>query len=102
MKIVWRVIWVLLAIVAGSSLGVIATQRGEPVNSFWLVLASACTYAIGYRFYAAFVAAKVMVLDDRRATPAERLRNGHAFEPTNKWIVFGHHFAAITGPGPLA
>src|SRR6266852_3948414 len=101
MKLVWRLIWIALAIVAAVSLGVIATQRGEPVNSFWLVLASACTYAIGYRFYAAFVAAKVMALDDRRATPAERLRNGHDFEPTNKWIVFGHHFAAIAGPGPL-
>ena len=64
-------------------------------------LAAACTYAIGYRFYAKFIAAKVMALDDRRATPAERLRNGHDFVPTNKWIVFGHHFAAIAGPGPL-
>src|SRR6266852_1387542 len=101
MKLVWRLIWIALAIVAAVSLGVIATQRGEPVNSFWLVLASACTYAIGYRFYASFVAARVMALDDRRATPAERLRDGHDFEPTNKWIVFGHHFAAIAGPGPL-
>ena len=59
------------------------------------------SYATGYRFYAKFIAARVMALDDRRATPAERLRNGHDFEPTNKWIVFGHHFAAIAGPGPL-
>ena len=90
-----------VAVVAAISLGKIATERGEPVNSIWLVLAAAGTYAIGYRFYARFIAAKVMMLDDQRATPAERLRNGHDFEPTNKWIVFGHHFAAIAGPGPL-
>src|SRR5215204_3526593 len=101
MQIVWRIIWVLVACIAAWSLGLIATERGEPVNSIWLVLAAVCTYAIGYRFYARFIAANVMALDDRRATPAERLRNGHDFEPTNKWIVFGHHFAAIAGPGPL-
>lgn len=90
-----------VALMAAVSLGKIAAERGESVNSIWLVLAAVCTYAIGYRFYAHFIAAKVMMLDDRRATPAERLRNGHDFEPTNKWIVFGHHFAAIAGPGPL-
>lgn len=82
-------------------MGAIAQNQGEPVNSTWLVVAAVCTYLIGYRFYAAFIAAKVMALDDTRATPAERLRDGHDFEPTNKWIVFGHHFAAIAGPGPL-
>ena len=86
---------------AAISLGAIATVRGEPINSFWLVTAAACSYLTGYRFYARFIAARVMALDDRRATPAERLRNGHDYEPTNKWIVFGHHFAAIAGPGPL-
>ena len=101
MRIVWRLFWILVAIVAACGLGMVAFERGEPVNSMWLVLAAAGTYAIGYRFYARFIAAKVMMLDDRRATPAERLRNGHDFEPTNKWIVFGHHFAAIAGPGPL-
>jgi carbon starvation protein len=101
MQIVWKVIWMAVALLAAVSLGKIATERGEPVNSIWLVLAAAGTYAIGYRFYARWIAAKVMMLDDRRATPAERLRNGHDFEPTNKWIVFGHHFAAIAGPGPL-
>ncbi len=82
-------------------MAVIARSQGEPVNSLWLVIAAVCTYLIGYRFYAAFLSAKVMALDNRRATPAERLRDGHDFEPTNKWIVFGHHFAAIAGPGPL-
>ena len=82
-------------------MGVIAQNRGESVSSMWLIIAAACTYLVGYRFYAAFIAARAMALDDRRATPAERLRDGHDFEPTNKWIVMGHHFAAIAGPGPL-
>jgi carbon starvation protein len=82
-------------------LGGVALYRGEHINSIWLVLAAACTYLTGYRFYAKFIAARVMALNDERATPAERLRNGHDFEPTNKWILFGHHFAAIAGPGPL-
>src|SRR5664280_2391317 len=73
----------------------------DSINSIWLVVAAACTYLIGYRFYAKFIASRVMVLNDQRATPAERLRNGHDFEPTNRWILFGHHFAAIAGPGPL-
>ena len=90
-----------MACVAAVCLGAIALHRGEHISSLWLVLAAACSYAIAYRFYAKFIAAKVMMLNDKRATPAERLRNGHDFEPTNKWIVFGHHFAAIAGPGPL-
>jgi carbon starvation protein len=96
-----RLLWVLLAIAAAFAVATIARSRGEPVNSMWLVVAAVCTYLIGYRFYAGFLAARVMALDDRRATPAERLRDGHDYEPTNKWIVFGHHFAAIAGPGPL-
>src|SRR6185369_16735332 len=90
-----------MACVAAFCLGGIAINRGEHISSLWLVLAAACSYAIAYRFYARFIAARVMMLNDKRATPAERLRNGHDFEPTNKWIVFGHHFAAIAGPGPL-
>jgi carbon starvation protein len=101
MTYVGRLIWAAIAIAAAFALGVIAVERGEPVNSIWLVVAAAGTYLVGYRFYATFIAAKIMMLDDRRATPAERLRNGHDFEPTNKWILFGHHFAAIAGPGPL-
>src|ERR1700677_3466943 len=96
-----RLLWVLIAIAAACAMAAIAQSRGEPVNSMWLVVAAVCTYLIGYRFYAGFLAARVMVLNDRRATPAERLRDGHDYEPTNKWIVFGHHFAAIAGPGPL-
>ena len=96
-----RLMWAAIAILGAFCLGGIAINRGEPVNSMWLVLAAVCTYLIGFRFYAKFIATKVMMLDNDRATPAERLRNGHDFEPTNKWIVFGHHFAAIAGPGPL-
>ena len=90
-----------VSVLAAISLGVIAGHRGEPVNSLWLVAAAASFFVLGFRFYAKFIAAKVMALDDRRATPAERLRDGHDFEPTNKWILLGHHFAAIAGPGPL-
>ncbi len=100
-RIVGHVAWGAVAIAAAFFLGGIAIDRGEPVNSMWLVLAAVCTYLVGFRFYAKFIAAKVMMLDNNRATPAERLRNGIDFEPTNKWIVFGHHFAAIAGPGPL-
>jgi len=95
------VLWIAVSCVAALATGAIALKRGEPVNSVWLILASVCIYLLGFRFYSKFIAARVMALDDRRATPAERLRNGHDYEPTNKWIVFGHHFAAIAGPGPL-
>ncbi len=101
MKTLGILFWICIAATAAICLGGIAIYRGEHINSIWLVLAAACSYAIGHRFYAKFIAARVMTLDDKRATPAERLRNGHDFEPTNKWIVFGHHFAAIAGPGPL-
>lgn len=79
----------------------IAASRSERVSAAWLVLAAVCTYAIGYRFYSRFVAAKVLALDDARTTPAVRLDDGRDFVPTNRWVVFGHHFAAIAGPGPL-
>lgn len=100
-RVVGLAVWGIVSVVAASALAAIALNRGEPVNSMWLVLASAGIWAIGYRFYGKYIAAKIMALDDKRATPAERLRNGHDFEPTNKWILFGHHFAAIAGPGPL-
>ncbi len=93
--------WIVIACGAALCLGAIATSRGERISSIWLVLAAACSYLIAYRFYAKFLAARVMALNDERATPAERLENGHDFVPTNKWIAFGHHFAAIAGPGPL-
>src|SRR6516164_6043603 len=95
------VIGISVAIVAALSLGKIALDRGEQVNAMWLLLAAFCVYFLGYRFYSRFIAAKLLVLDAQRATPAERLDNGRDFVPTNKWVVFGHHFAAIAGPGPL-
>src|SRR6266566_2531182 len=100
-KIAGHVLWAVIAVLAALCLAAIALNRNEHINSFWLVVASACTDLVGFRFYAKFLSARVMGLDDQRATPAERLRDGHDFEPTNKWIVFGHHFAAIAGPGPL-
>jgi carbon starvation protein len=94
-------IWLTVAILGALSLATVALRRGEQINAMWLVVAAVCTYAVGYRFYSKFIAAKVLVLDVQRATPAERLDNGRDFVPTNKWVVFGHHFAAIAGPGPL-
>src|SRR2546427_6535767 len=100
-KILGHLLWAAVSIMAAYCLAAIALNRNEHINSFWLVVAAACTYLVGFRFYGCFLAARVMALDDQRATPAERLRDGHDFEPTNKWIVLGHHFAAIAGPGPL-
>jgi carbon starvation protein len=96
-----KLIWTAIAALGALALGGVAIYRGETINSAWLVVAAVCVYALGYRFYSAFIAAKVLALDINRATPAERLDNGRDFVPTNKWIVFGHHFAAISGPGPL-
>src|ERR1700678_1062359 len=96
-----KLLGILLAVVGGLALGGIALYRAEPINSMWIVVASVCIYLLGYRFYAAWIAAKVYLVDPTRATPAERLNNGRDFVPTQRWVVFGHHFAAIAGPGPL-
>jgi carbon starvation protein len=93
--------WVMVGLLGALAVGVVAVHRGEPINALWLVVAATCCYAIGYRFYSKFIAVKILALDSRRATPAERLENGRDFLVTNKWVVFGHHFAAIAGPGPL-
>src|SRR3982075_4492702 len=95
------VIWIVVALVGASALGGIAFHRGEPLNATWFVVAPGCSYLVAYRFYSAFIAARLLALDDTRATPSERHDDGRDFEPTNKWILFGHHFAAIAGPGPL-
>src|ERR1700758_4043829 len=92
---------VLLAAGGAFAVGGIALQRHEPINALWIVTAAVCVYLLGYRFYGAWVAARVLSVDGSRATPAERLENGRDFVPTHKWVVFGHHFAAIAGPGPL-
>ncbi len=101
MALLKKLFWLLVAFVGALGLGLIATRRGEPLNAVWLVAAAACIYMIGYRFYSRFVAYRVLELNNQRATPAERLEDGRDFLPTNKWVVFGHHFAAIAGPGPL-
>jgi carbon starvation protein len=79
----------------------IAVNGNETINAMWIIIAATCIYALGYRFYSAWILAKVLTADDTRATPAERLNDGRDFVPTHKWVVFGHHFAAIAGPGPL-
>jgi len=90
-----------VALLGTLAVGVVAVRRGEPINAMWLVVGAACCYALAYRFYSKFIAAKMLALDALRATPAERLQNGRDYVVTNKWVVFGHHFAAIAGPGPL-
>jgi len=94
-------LWLGVALLGAAAVGGIALNRGESINALWFVTAALCVYAIAYRFYAAWIAATVLCIDATRATPAERLDNGRDFMPTNRWIVFGHHFAAIAGPGPL-
>jgi carbon starvation protein len=100
-KSVQAFVWLTVAALGAGAIATIGLSRGEPINAMWMVVAAICTYAIGYRFYSKFIATKVLVLDPLRATPAERLENGRDFVRTNKWVVFGHHFAAIAGPGPL-
>ncbi len=93
--------WIVIALLGAGALGSIALHRGEPLNAIWFVIAAVCCYLVAFRLYSAFVAAKVLALDDTRATPCERHDDGRDFVPTNKWVLFGHHFAAIAGPGPL-
>lgn len=93
--------WTAISLLGAGALAGIALEREEKLSGTWFVVAAACTYLVAYRFYSAFVAAKVLALDNTRATPAERLEDGRDFVPTNKWVVVGHHFAAIAGPGPL-
>ncbi len=96
-----RIGWLLLAVAGAIAWGVLALHRGETISAAWLVLAAVGTYLLAYRFYSRFLADRVFGLNDRRATPAERLANGRDFVPTNRWVLFGHHFAAIAGAGPL-
>jgi carbon starvation protein len=100
-KILAASMWVAVALLGAAAVGGIALNRGESINAMWFITAALCVFAIAYRFYALWITSKVLLVDPTRATPAERLNNGHDFLPTNRWIVFGHHFAAIAGPGPL-
>ncbi len=100
-RLVSSLAWLAVALAGAGALGAIALWRGEPVNGIFFVVGAGCTYLVAYRFYSAFLAARVLSLDATRATPAERLDDGRDFVPTNRWVVLGHHFAAIAGPGPL-
>jgi carbon starvation protein len=93
--------WLLVALLGAWAYVTLAFRRGEQISSIYILLAALCSYAIGYRFYSKWIAARVLMLNDRRATPCEVHDDGKDFVKTNKWIVFGHHFAAISGPGPL-
>jgi carbon starvation protein len=94
-------VWGGISALGAAAFAVLALSRGETVNAAWLLTAAVSSYAVGYRFYSRFLAHRVFGLDDRRATPAERYNNGRDFVPTNKWVLYGHHFAAIAGAGPL-
>src|SRR2546426_3737750 len=98
-SILWAAVAVLCAVGFGVVTGIVHPE--EKVNGLWLVVAAACFYVLAYRFYGRFLARRVVELDNRRITPAHRLNDGANFHPTNRWVLFGHHFAAIAGAGPL-
>ncbi len=100
-RILRILLWIGVSLSGGTAVAVAAIARGEPVNALWLVVAGVCSFAVAYRFYAAWLCAKVLTIDDRRAPAAVTCSDGKDFVPTPKWVVFGHHFAAIAGPGPL-
>ncbi|UCV01706.1 carbon starvation CstA family protein [Dechloromonas denitrificans] len=100
-KIQRHLVWGLVALLGASALGVVGLHRGETINALWLVIAAVCTYLIAYRYYSLFIADRVMELDATRMTPAIRHNDGLDYVPTNKYVLFGHHFAAIAGAGPL-
>src|SRR5215468_2502399 len=96
-----KLLWVGVAVLGAVAVGIIALKRGEPVNAMWLVIAALCVYAIGYRFYGLFIANRVLGVNAARQTPAYRHNDGLDYVPTNQYVLFGHHFAAIAGAGPL-
>src|SRR5213595_1441117 len=100
--VLWKkLLWIAVTILGLASICVLALSRGEPVSALWIITAGFCAAAVSYRFYSKWLATKVLVLNDKRATPAVLQNDGKDFVPTNRWMVFGHHFAAIAGPGPL-
>jgi carbon starvation protein len=96
-----KLLWIAVTLLGLGSIAILATSRGEQINALWIVVAGLCAFAISYRFYSKWLASKVLLLNDQRATPALVQNDGKDFVPTNRWMVFGHHFAAIAGPGPL-
>ncbi len=101
MRALRALVWIAVSLCGAGALAVVALARGETVSSVWFLVAALCSYALGFRFYSGFLAHRVFRLDPARATPAHRLRDGKDFVPSHRWVVFGHHFAAIAGPGPL-
>src|ERR1039458_8304419 len=93
--------WAAVAVLGAISFAIVALTRGEPVNAAWLVIASVCIYVIAYRFYGLFIADHALAVDATRQTPAYRRNDGLDYVPTNRYVLFGHHFAAIAGAGPL-
>ena len=100
-RIFAAVIWIAIAALGAAGFGMLALSRGETISAAWILVAGVCSYLVAYRFYARFIACRVFDVSAKRATPAERLNNGRDFVPTNRWITYGHHFAAISGAGPL-
>ena len=96
-----KLLWIAVTLLGLGSIAILAMSRGEQINALWIVVAGVCAFAISYRFYSKWLASKVLLLNDQRATPALVQNDGKDFVPTNRWMVFGHHFAAIAGPGPL-
>ena len=101
MTITGKIGWPALAILGATAMGIVASARGEPVNALWIVVAALCVYAVAYRFYGLFIARRVLQVDPARPTPAIRRNDGLDFVPTDRNVLFGHHFAAIAGAGPL-
>ena len=100
-KLLSILLWLTISALGAGSVAFSAFHKGETINALWIVVAGLCSFAVAYRFYSKWLITKVLVLDDQRATPAHTKQDGKDFVPTNKWVVFGHHFAAIAGPGPL-
>lgn len=100
-KVIKPLSWVIFALLGAFSLGYIALNRGEQINALWIVVAAVCIYLIAYRYYGRYIANQVLAIDPTRMTPALRYNDGLDYVPTNKKILFGHHFAAIAGAGPL-
>ena len=100
-RVIAAVAWIAVAALGAGAFGYLAVARGEHVSAAWLVVAAVCSYLVAYRFYSRFIAQTVFGLDPTRATPAERLANGRDFVPTSRWVLYGHHFSAISGAGPL-
>src|SRR3954452_14746992 len=96
-----KLLWIAVTVLGVGSIAILAMSRGEQINALWIVVAGLCAFAISYRFYSKWLASKVLLLNDERATPALVQNDGKDFVPTKRWMVFGHHFAAIAGPGPL-